>query len=68
MEITKLICIFNGVISAIFVVTFHGYSIRFNPTVSRVLIGYSVCGLTSTKMREYVTVRPTDIYLCLKNE
>ena len=64
VEITERICILNVVISDIFVVTFPGYSIQFTPTVIRTLIGYYLCGHTSTNMREYLTMRPTGILMC----
>ena len=63
VEIMELICILKLVRSAVFVVTFPEYSIQFNPTVSLTLIGYSLFGLTSTTIRDYVSVRPTGILL-----
>ena len=63
VEIMELICTLNMVISAVFVVTFSGYSIRFPPTVILTLIGSSFCGSMSTTMREYVTVNTTSILL-----
>ena len=65
-EITELICIFNMVRSAVFVINFPGYSIKFTPTVSCNQIGSNFCGRNSTTMREYVTVRPTGIFLRAK--
>ena len=49
--------------SAIFVVTFPGYSIIFPPAVSLTLMGSSFCGRMSSTIREYVTVHPTGILL-----
>ena len=63
MEIADLIFILNVVRFAFFVVTFTGYSILFPSTVSRNRIGYSLCGLKLTTIREYVAVRPTGILL-----
>ena len=63
MEITELICILKVVISAVFVVTFPGCLIIFPPTVILTLVGSSVCGITSTTMREYANVHPTGILL-----
>ena len=64
VKIMELICILNVLRYAVFVVTFPGCSIRFNPTVSCTSIGYSFCVCTSTAMHEYVTVRTTGILLC----
>ena len=64
--ITELMCILNVVISAIFVVTFLGYSIRIFPTVIRTRIRSYLCGCTSAIMREYETLCPTGILLRTK--
>ena len=63
VEITELMCILKVMRSAVFVITFPGYSIRFPPTVSLTLIGSYFCGHMSNMMREYVNVRPTGILL-----
>ena len=68
LETTELICILKVVRSAVFVVNFPGYSTRFTPTVIRTLIGSLLCGLMSTKMRDYVNVHITGILLSTKKE
>ena len=65
LEITELICILNVVRSAVFVVTFTVYSIRFPPTVSRNLIGSYFCGCMANTMHDYVTMLTTGIYFCV---
>ena len=67
LEITELICILKVVRSAVFVVTFPVYSILFPPTVRCTPIGYFLCGRTSTKMCEYVTMLLTGIFLHATN-
>ena len=49
--------------SAVFVVTYSGYSIIFFLTVIRNIMGSSFCGLMLTTMRVYVNVRPAGIML-----
>ena len=66
VEIKELICILNVVRSAVFVVIFSGYSIKFPPTVIHTQIEPSFCVHTSNKIHEYVTVHPTVILLCAK--
>ena len=67
VEITVFICILKVVISAVFVVTFPGYSIQFPPAVSRTRIGSSLRGRTLTTMCEYLSVHPTGIlFLVIK--
>ena len=63
VEIKEFICILKVVRSAIFDVTFPGYSILPPPTASHTLVGYSFCGRTSTTIREYVTMLTTIILL-----
>ena len=63
VDITELVCILNLVISTVFFVTIPGYSNRFPPILIPNQIRYSLCGRTSTTMREYVTVHPTGILL-----
>ena len=66
VKVTELIRMLNVVISAIFVITFPGYSIIFPPTESSTQIGSSFCGLMSTTMCDYLTVRTTGIILRAK--
>ena len=54
--------------SAVFLITFPVYTIQFPPTVSHTRIGFSLGGHTLTMMCEYVTVRPTGIFLREKKE
>ena len=62
-KIKELVCILNVARSAVFVITFRGYSIKSPPTVSHTRIGYSFYGHTSITMRDYVTVCYTGILL-----
>ena len=61
-----MICILNLVRSAVFFVTFPGYSIRFSLIVSCTIIGSSLCGRTLTTMHEYVTVHTAVILVRVK--
>ena len=66
LKITELMCILNVVRYDTFVVTFPIYSIQFPPTVSRNQIDSYLCGCTSNKLCEYVTVNPPIILLRAK--
>ena len=63
VEITELICILKVVISAVFVVTFSGYSIRFTPIVIHTLIGSSFFDQKPTTICENVTMHTTGTLL-----
>ena len=64
-KIMELMCILHAARYAVFVVTFPRYYIRLPPTVICTNIGSSLCGCMLTNMREYVTVHPTGILLCM---